>query len=163
MGDALADHIKDTSAIIGTQTHKLNENYVNMEYDLCNYLLLSHAHHRNFIPYINKISNVYAVEPRMYSDEMRLAGTPDWVGVYDGKVTIGDYKTKRTSQRIEWMDDYFIQATAYSRMWREHTGQQIEQIVILASSEQNTIQEFISTPSDHYNALECRLQMFHNN
>lgn len=162
IGHDVANYIMNHAKIIGTETHKLNENYINMEIDSCNYSLLSHAHHRNFIPYINKISNVYAVEPKLYSDEMNLAGMADWVGIYHGKLSIGDFKTKRSSQKEEWMDDYFIQTTAYSKMWKDITGQDIEQLVILVSSEQNTIQEFISRPEKHYNSLANRLTLFHN-
>lgn len=162
MGNPVADYIMKTSGIIGTQTHRLNENYINMECDSCNYSLLSYAHHRNFIPYLNKIKNVFGVEPRLFSEEMGLAGTADLVAEYDGKISIIDYKTKRSKQRIEWMHDYFIQTTAYAKMWTELTGQVIEQLVILVSSEQNTIQEFTSAPETFYNALTQRMMKFNS-
>ena len=159
VGSSVAEYIMKTSAIIGTETHKLNENYINMEYDFYNYSLLSYAHHRKFIPYLNKIKNVFGVEPKLFSNKMGLAGTADLVAEYEGKLSIIDYKTKRSKQKKEWMHEYFIQTTAYAKMWEEITGQQIEQLVILASSEQNTIQEFISKPKLHLNALEQRLTM----
>ena len=160
MGNDVAEYIMNSARIIGTETHKLNENYINMQVKDCNYSLLSHAHHRNFISYMDKISEVYGVEPKLYSESMGLAGTADWIGTYNGKLTVGDYKTKRSSQKEEWMNDYFIQTTAYSKMWKELTGQDIEQLIILVSSEQNTIQEFVSEPKLHYNALEQRLSLF---
>jgi len=160
VGNSVAEYIIKTSAIIGTETHRLNENYINMEYDFCNYSLLSYAHHKNFIPYLNKIKNVFGVEPKLFSKEMGLAGTADLVGEYEGKLSIIDYKTKRSKQRKEWMTEYFIQTTAYAKMWEELTGKPIAQLVILASSEQNTIQEFISEPKNHLNALEQRLMIF---
>jgi len=45
-------------------------------------------------------------------------------------------------------------------MWEELTGQPIEQLVILASSEQNTFQEFINAPDTFYNALTQRVMKF---
>ncbi len=160
MGKPVAQYIMNTAAIIGTETHRLNENYINMERDSCNYSLLSYAHHKNFIPYLNKIKDVFGVEPKLFSSEMGLAGTADLVAEYNGKLSIIDYKTKRSRQKKEWMTEYFIQTAAYAKMWEELTGQTIEQLVILASSEQNTLQEFISEPANHYNALEQRLIMF---
>ena len=160
VGNTVADYIMKTAAIIGTETHKLNENYINMERDSCNYSLLSYAHHRKFIPYLNKIKNVFGVEPKLFSSEMGLAGTADLVAEYGGKLSIIDYKTKRSEQRKEWMHDYFIQTTAYAKMWQELTGQPIEQLVILASSEQNTFQEFVSEPKIFYNVLDQRIMKF---
>ena len=162
VGSSVAEYIMKTSTTIGTETHKLNENYINMERDSCKYLLLSYAHHRKFIPYLNKIKNVFGVEPKLFSEEMGLAGTADLVAEYEGKLSIIDYKTKRSKQRKEWMYDYFIQTTAYAKMWEELTSQSVEQLVILVSSEQNTIQEFISEPKNHYNSLAQRLILFHD-
>ncbi len=160
IGNSVADYIMTTAALIGREAHKLNENYINMSVKSCNYSLLSYAHHRNFIQYLNKIGIIYGVEAKLYSNEMALAGTADLIAEYNGKLSIIDYKTKRSSQRIDWMTDYFIQTTAYARMWEEITGQKIEQLVILASSEQNTMQEFIAEPGPFNNLLDQRLSMY---
>jgi genome maintenance exonuclease 1 len=160
IGVSVADYIFSESAIIGTETHKLNQNYINMIESNEKYHLLSYAHHSNFIPYLDKITNVYGVESRLFSEKLGLAGTADVIAEYDGKLSIIDYKTKRSSQVPEWMTDYFIQTTAYSVMWQELTNQKIEQLVIIASSEQNTIQEFIGFPSEYLNALNSRLIQF---
>jgi len=93
---------------------------------------------------------------------MKLAGTADCIAGYNGKLSIIDYKTKRSKQREEWMTDYFLQTTAYAKMWKEITGQHIEQLVILVSSEQDTFQEFISQPQKHYNMLDQRLTLFNH-
>ncbi len=162
MGNPVAQYIMNTAAIIGTETHKLNENYINMERYPSNYSLLSYAHHRNFVPFMKKIKNVFGVEPKLFSEKMGLAGTADLVAQYDGKLSIIDYKTKRSKQKKEWMTDYFIQTAAYAKMWEELTGKPIEQLVILVSSEQNTFQEFISEPANHYDALAQRLELFHD-
>jgi len=162
IGHQVANYIFETSGIVGTQTHTLNENYLNMNNQKYDYLLLSYAHHRNFIPYLNKISNIYGVEVKLYSDSMELAGTADGVVEYDGKLSIIDYKTKRSSQNESWMTDYFIQTAAYAKMWKEITGQTIENIVILVSSEKNTMQEFVSEPQKYYDILDQRLVLFNS-
>ena len=162
IGHEVANYIFETSGVIGTQTHSLNEDYLNMDVIEHDYFLLSYAHHRNFIPYLNKISNIYGIEAKLYSDSMGLAGTVDGVVMYDGKLSIIDYKTKRSKQDKLWMTDYFIQTTAYAKMWEELTGQVIENLVILASSEKNTIQEFVSQPHIHLNQLKIRIKLFNN-
>ena len=159
-GDKLADYIMIAAGNIGTETHKLNENYIRMENDYTHYLLLSQSHHKKFIPYLNKISIIYGIEAKLYSIQMNLAGTADCIAEYDGKLSIIDYKTKRSKQRREWITDYFLQTTAYAKMWEELTGQVIEQLVILVSSEQDTFQEFVSQPNLHLDELDTRLEMF---
>lgn len=161
VGHSVADFIFRTSAKIGKETHILNENYLNNLQTNDDFLLLSHAHHQNFIAYLNKIDNIYGTEVKMYSDSMRLAGTADCIAEYDGVLSIIDYKTKRSSQRKEWLNDYFLQATAYSEMLKEHTQKQAEQLVILVSSEKNTMQEFTSKPIHHIQELYDRVKIFH--
>lgn len=159
-GEQVADYIMNNAGKIGTEAHELNENYIRMITSNTEYSLLSQAHHKKFIPYLNKINTIYGIEAKLFSDIMALAGTADLIADYDGKLSIIDYKTKRSKQRREWITDYFLQTTTYARMWKELTGQDIEQLVILVSSEQGTFQEFISTPSVHLNALDERLALF---
>lgn len=162
VGEPVANYIFSEAATIGTETHKLNENYINMIQNEDNFHLLSHAHHMNFRPLLDKITKVYGVEARLFSEKLGLAGTCDLIVEYEGKLSILDYKTKRSVQTEEWMHDYFIQTTAYSVMWNESLDLKIEQLIILVSSEKNTIQEFISTPVNYLNALNSRLIQFNN-
>lgn len=159
-GEQVADYIMTTATKIGTEAHELNENYIRMITGNRNYSLLAQAHHEKFVPYLNKITTIYGIEAKLFSNEMALAGTADLIADYGGKLSIIDYKTKRSKQKREWIADYFLQTTAYARMWKELTGQEIEQLVILISSEQGTFQEFTSEPNLHLNVLEKRLLLF---
>jgi len=62
-------------------------------------------------------------------------------------------KTKRSNQQEEWMTDHFIQGTAYSEMFKELTGIEIKQVVILVSSEKNTRMEFVKKTVDYKDLL----------
>jgi len=159
-GEQVAEYIMTNAGKIGTEAHELNENYIRMITSDMEYSLLAQAHHKKFIPYLNKISMVYGIEAKLFSDIMALAGTADCIADYDGKLSIIDYKTKRSKQKTEWITDYFLQTTCYAKMWKELTGQDIKQLIILVSSEQGTFQEFISEPKLHLNALEERLALF---
>ena len=160
VGEEVAAYIMESARVIGVESHELNENYLNMIECTSNFHLLSHAHHRNFIPYLDKIDNICGIEVKLFSESMKLAGTADCIAEYNGILSVIDYKTKRSSQAEEWMNDYFVQTTAYAEMWKELTGQQIEQLVILASSEKNTIQEFVSMPIFHIAELNERVVKF---
>ena len=160
VGEKVAEYVMKNSALIGTQTHLLNEDYLNSIPLKNNFNLLAYAHHQNFIQYLNKIDNIHGIEIRLFSDTMKLAGTTDCIAEYDGILSIIDYKTKKSYQREEWMMDYFIQATTYSRMYYEMTGRKIDQMVVLVSSERNTKQEFIVKREDYEEMLDKRLSLY---
>jgi genome maintenance exonuclease 1 len=141
--EVASNYITQEAAFIGSETHKLIENYLNGLEHMGVPRLLSEAHFSNLLPFVEKINDIHGIELRLYSDKMKLAGTSDCVAKYDGTLSIIDYKTKRSNQKEEWLIDHFIQATSYSEMFRELTGIKIEQIVILVSSEKNTRTESI--------------------
>ena len=161
--EVAADYITQEAAIIGSETHKLIEDYLNGEKIIEKYRLLSEAHFTNLLPFVNKINDIHGIELRLYSDKMKLAGTSDCIAKYDGKLSIIDYKTKRSNQREEWLTDHFIQATSYGVMFKELTGIKVEQIVILVSSEKNTRTEFMKNPDDYVDLLQKRIDQFYSN
>ena len=157
-----ADYITQQAALIGSETHQLIENYLNGIEMSEKFHLLSEAHFNNLLPFVDKINEIHGIELRLYSDKMKLAGTSDCIAQYNGKLSIIDYKTKRSNQREEWLTDHFIQATSYGEMFKELTGIKVEQIVILVSSEKNTRVEFIKNPDDFHDLLEQRITQFYS-
>ncbi len=159
--ESAAQYITEESSIVGTQTHKLIENHLNGITQTDEVRLLSVAHFNNLIPFLQKINDIHGTELRLYSNEMKLAGTSDCIAKYDGELSIIDYKTKRSNQQEEWMTDHFIQGTAYSQMFKELTGIEVKQVVILVSSEKNTRMEFVKRIDDYKDLLTQRLNQFY--
>jgi len=159
--ETAAQYITEESAIIGTQTHKLIENHLNGITQTDEVRLLSVAHFNNLLPYVQKINDIHGIELRLYSNAMKLAGTSDCIAKYNGELSIIDYKTKRSNQQEEWMTDHFIQGTAYSEMFKELTGIEIKQVVILVSSEKNTRMEFVKRTDEYKDLLIQRLNQFY--
>jgi len=157
-----ADYITQEAATVGTETHKLIENYINEIRQTDEVRLLSVAHFNNLIPFLQKIDDVHGTELRLYSNAMKLAGTADCIAEYDGKLSIIDYKTKRSNQKEEWMTDHFIQGTAYSQMFKELTGIEVKQVVILVSSEKNSRMEFVKNTEDYKDLLTQRLNQYYD-
>ena len=148
-GEPAHTYITDTAKRIGLQLHKIIEDHLRGNLFLDQFDLLPSAHFRNLETYLKNISNVVCIEQRMYSDKMRVAGTTDLIAEYNGVLSVIDYKTKRKPQIDEYMYEYYIQTACYAQMFKEITGTDIPQIVILVSSEKNTRQEFIK-PCDVY-------------
>ena len=78
----------------------------------------------------------------------------DCVAEYKGKLSIIDFKSSRREKKLEYIENYFAQATAYSIMWQQLTGQKIEQIVILITCEDGSIQEFVEKPTSYVKRLK---------
>jgi len=91
---------------------------------------------------------------------MKLAGTADCVAEYNGVQSIIDFKTSNKKKDESYIENYFLQATAYSIMWKELTSQTIPQIVILVSSNDGSLQEFVKKPTEYEKLLSEKLIEF---
>jgi len=153
------EYIMKQSGRIGIETHAMIERYFRGEKESEPHLF-ARAHFSNLLPYISNISVVYGSEIALFSDEFRVAGTADLVCLYRGMPTIIDFKTKRSSQRLEWLEDYFIQGTFYAKAFEERTGKKIPQVLILVSTESGSRQEFIVNVSDYSDKLLQRIKQY---
>jgi hypothetical protein len=61
---------------------------------------------------LSKMDEVWAMEQSLYFPGL-YSGTTDLVGVYDGQPAIADHKQTNKPKKAEWVDDYFLQLTAY--------------------------------------------------
>ena len=157
------EYIAKQAQDIGTQSHKILEDYLSDNLAMENFDLLPIAHFNNLKPYLENISNVISVEQRMYSDKLKVAGTSDLIAKYNGELSIIDYKTKRKPQIDEYMYEYYLQTTCYAKMFQEATGEKINQVVILVSSEKNTRHEFVKTCDDYVGPMTERVEKYYLN
>ncbi len=157
------EYITRQAQDIGTQSHKIIEDYLSGNMNLEEFDLLPIAHFHNLKPFLENISNVTSIEQRMYSDELKVAGTSDLIAEYNGELSIIDYKTKRKPQIDDYMYEYYLQTTCYAQMFEEVTGRKISQVVILVSSEKNTRQEFIKTCDIYINPMSERIEKYYLN
>jgi len=162
VGNEIADKIMNESKTHGTITHQLCEDYLNnrpSERDLPN---IAKIHFENLKPFLHKMDNIHGTELPLFSDEFRIAGTCDCIAEYDGILSIIDFKTSR-DKLMEYYDKvqkYFVQATAYSLMWKERTGIEIDRIVIIGSQESGDVSEFIKSARDFTESLFAKLEKF---
>ena len=164
IGNDVADQIMKDAQIHGTMTHKLCEDYLKNKESVGDFLDIPKNHFEKLKPYLHKMNNIRGIELPLYSDEFKIAGTCDCIAEYNGNLSIIDFKTSR-SRLVEHYDKvqkYFMQATAYSLMWKERTGIEIDQIVIIGSEETGDIAEFIKIPLDFKDELIDTIEKFHN-
>ena len=58
-------------------------------------------------------------------------------------MSIVDYKNSIKEKKEEWIQDYFVQCTAYAEMFEDRTGIPINQLVVAIANEEGTPQIFI--------------------
>ena len=112
-------------------------------------------------PYIDQINNIRLLEAIMYSPKLTVAGQVDCVAEYNGKLSVIDFKTANKERQEDWIDNYFLQTTAYAHMYEETFGTPIEQIVILIASEDGTTQAFIKNKADYEKELGKAIEGFY--
>tara|TARA_R100001369_G_scaffold16207_1_gene31214 strand:+ start:2268 stop:2957 length:690 start_codon:yes stop_codon:yes gene_type:complete len=170
VGNDVANHISRTAANRGTKVHHMCEDYLNnMQF---NSPLEWEKHKKHFLPYclfselrdnaLTYIDNIYAQEAGLYSDKYKVAGRVDCIAEYKGVPSIIDFKTS-TKERIDkYNESYYIQGSAYAEMYKERTGVDISQVVILVVTEDGTVQEFIKQKHDYLNTLVETVEEWNN-
>jgi len=163
IGTDAAEQIMKEAQINGTMTHKLCEDYLNNKESNGDFLDIPKNHFEKLKPYLHKMNNIQGIELPLFSDEFKIAGTCDCIAEYNGDLSIIDFKTSRSRlmEHYDKVQKYFMQATAYSLMWKERTGIDIDQIVIIGSEETGDIAEFIKIPFDFKEVLIEKIEEFH--
>jgi genome maintenance exonuclease 1 len=76
----------------------------------------------------------------MYSDQLCLAGTVDLICEVDGELAIVDFKTSKKEKPEEWLEDYFVQLSAYWAMFSEKTQVVPKKLVVFLVGENGDVQ-----------------------
>jgi len=143
VGEAEAQRIMKEAAERGSVMHEMLERYVHTN----NFDTPAHD-----APIAHKMANLIISKGFIYLDEIwgveqniaypnEYAGTMDCVGVYRKKPTILDFKQTNKPKREEWVEDYYLQLTAYICAHEKQYGK-IDGGTILMASTGLVFQEF---------------------
>ena len=81
---------------------------------------------------------------------------------YDGVVSVIDFKTSNSEKKEEWIENYFIQGTAYAKMFTERTGIPCSQLVIFIMPDSGVPQIFTKPVDDYTPLLKTAIQNFND-
>ena len=159
VGEKEANRVSYRASTRGTAVHEICEQYVNNDPDYDKYMAMDIDTGEQKLtkrtpdlidsflkikPILDeRLSVVHAQEAPLYSTHLGVAGRVDCVGVFDGKLSIIDYKTSMKPKRLDWIKNYFMQESAYAIMWEERTGMPITQLVTIISVDNHEPQVFI--------------------
>ena len=165
IGEEQARIVSGKAARRGTAFHNICEDYLNGMEDI------THHKDKNFLAWCmfgemkshldEKINKVVLQEQSMYSPKYKVAGRCDFIGVYKDTLAVVDFKTTTTPKKEEWIEDYFIQCSAYASMYEEHTGETIEDIVIMMVAEDGQVQIYEKKAADYLPKLEEMMDEFY--
>ena len=163
VGEKTANKISTQAARHGTSAHQLFEDYIkndNFEEKFKGAMPTTQQAFISLEKQLNQIGVVHGLESPLYSHKLQLAGRVDCIAEWDGKLSVIDFKTSAKPKQEKWIQNYFIQETAYAKMFEELTGKTIESIVTLIAVSDGTSQLFVEQPSDDYvdQLLELRSQ-----
>lgn len=150
VGERTATQITVEAAGRGTRMHKYLEDYVGTGVwpTAGSNPYAQQAHNMATLirdQAITHISEVWGSEVPLYFPKI-YAGTTDLVGVYRNHDAILDFKQTNKPKKGEWIEDYFLQLTAYAIAHNEVHGTDIKHGHIFMCSKDLEYQQFDLSP-----------------
>lgn len=162
LGRVEADRISSESRRHGIHFHTIFENYLLNKENYDDGLdSLAKNSFQKMRAYLDKnIGTIFAIEHMLYSRHLMTAGRTDLIAEWDGEPAIIDCKTSRKLKKEEWIENYFLQCTAYSIMLQEMTGLSAKKIVVAIAPDNEEVQIFVKPRKDY---LEQVISIFKSN
>lgn len=164
VGEEEANKIMGRSARRGTELHSICEKYLLNEMTPIKLrMMMPHVKELFYKikPFIDEnVTKVHGLEQALYSDKLKIAGRTDCICEWNGVLSILDFKNSIKMKREEYIQDYFLQCTAYSLMFEELVSIPVKQIVILVGVEQGNGQIFIKQKSNYVETLQNRINSY---
>ena len=152
VGEAKAQEIVTEAASVGTRMHKYLEDYIEFgEWPTPGSNPYAQQAHKmaeqvrdNAMGDVDEIwgSEINLYHPKIY------AGTTDLVGQYKGQPAIMDFKQTNKPKKAEWVEDYYLQLTAYALAHNEVFGTNIREGHIFMCSRDLQYQQFDLWPDE---------------
>ena len=139
VGEEKANKISRKAAMRGTRYHQLQEDFLNnilTEERLKEATPLDLMMFNQTKELTSKLGDIYMLEGSMFSNELEMAGRVDFIAEFAGKVSVIDFKTSTKHKTPSKIKNYFLQETAYAKMFEENFSVPIERIVTIVAVEE---------------------------
>ncbi len=152
IGEEEANKITKVATDRGTKFHDLVEKYLSNEdvSSLKGVLPSTKARWIAARESLNKIDNIHALEKPLYSEYFGIAGRVDCIAEYEGELAVIDFKTSKKIKPEKWLQNYFVQETAYACMYYEMTGISVKKIVTLMVADNGDVKVYEKTNKSDY-------------
>ena len=151
VGEEEANRISSKAAGRGTRVHTMCENYLNNQEDyLQKQMPDAIVMFKTLQPLLNEyVNNIHALEVPLYSDYLRTAGRVDCIAEFDGTISVIDFKTSSKPKEDKWIQNYYMQCSAYAVMFEERTGIPVPRIVVMIAVDGEKAQIFVKKRNDY--------------
>ena len=158
VGEEKANKISRKAMGRGTRYHHLQEDFLNnklTEERLKEITPLDLMMFNQTKELTTKLGDIYMLEGSMYSNELEMAGRVDCIAEFAGEVSVIDFKTSTKRKTPSQIKGYFMQETAYAKMFEEIYNTTINRIVtIVAVEETGQSQMFVEEPKHWIDQLK---------
>lgn len=152
VGEQKAQEITTEASGVGTRMHKYLEDYIDsgdwpvpgsnpyaQQAHLMASTIKTHA--------LDHVDEIWGSEVPLYIPSL-YAGTTDLVGLYKQQPCIMDFKQTNKPKKAEWVEDYFLQLTAYALAHNEIHGTDIREGHVFMCSRNLEYQQFDIWPDE---------------
>ena len=165
VGEEKANEISRKAVNRGTGVHKALEMYLKNE-DMSSMEMMPNV--KSLFVKMKKeldekVNNIHCLENRLFSHELKLAGTVDCIAEYKGELAVIDFKTSIRLKKKENIANYFMQGAAYATMFTEMTGLPINKVVILIGVDTANFCQTMYVEGDELAAHKQELQKYIDN
>ena len=152
VGEQKAKEIVTEASGVGTRMHKYLEDYVEFgtwaepgsnPYAKQAHMMATQVKENA----LSDVDEIWGSEVALYVPQM-YAGTTDLVGQYKGQPCIMDFKQTNKPKKLEWVQDYFLQLTAYAIAHNEIYETNIREGHIFMCSRAGEYQQFDLWPHE---------------
>lgn len=152
VGEQKAQEITTEAAGVGTRMHKYLEDYIDTgEWPTAGSNPYAQQAHNMAtvikVHAMDDVDEIWGSEVPLYIPQM-YAGTTDLVGVYKGQPCIMDFKQTNKPKKKEWVEDYYLQMTAYALAHNEIHGTNIREGHVFMCSRALEYQQFDLWPDE---------------
>ena len=152
VGEKKAQEITTEAAGVGTRMHKYLEDYIEFgewptagsnPYARQAHMMATQVRDNAMVD----VDEIWGSEVPLYVPGI-YAGTTDLVGQYKGNPCIMDFKQTNKPKKLEWVEDYFLQLTAYAIGHNEVHATDIREGHIFMCSRAGEYQQFDLWPDE---------------
>ena len=152
VGEQKAQEIVTEASGVGTRMHKYLEDYIDTgEWPTPGgnpYAQQAHSMATKIkVHAMDDVDEIWGSEVPLYVPKL-YAGTTDLVGQYKGNACIMDFKQTNKPKKLEWVEDYFLQLTAYAIAHNEIHNTEIREGHIFMCSRAGEYQQFDLWPDE---------------
>ena len=151
VGEEKANKITRESTFRGTKYHDVVEYYMrNGTIDGLDMLPSTKFLFLSSKKNLDRIDNIHALEKSLYSDYLGLAGRVDCIAEFDGELAVIDFKTSTTVKPEKWIENYFVQETAYACLYFVMTGIPVKKLITIMVTENGECVVYEKRNKDYY-------------